>query len=80
MPALSPLLGFYIGRSPFPATGNNDITPDINAPYQDIYECGAFVGEWDEGLITDCCGWLNLAQEHFTTCSASQQSSWHYLE
>lgn len=55
MPALSPLLGFFIGAIAF----QKSRTDDINALYQDIYECGAFV-------------WLNLAQqEHFTTCSAN---------
>jgi hypothetical protein len=38
-------------------------TADINAPYQDIYECGTFV-------------WLNLAQqEHFTSLPVSNFES-----
>jgi hypothetical protein len=34
---------FLIGAIAFQKSRTDDINHDINAPYQDIYECGAFV-------------------------------------
>ncbi|MBG1266342.1 hypothetical protein [Nostoc sp. WHI] len=63
MPGYSLLLGFFYWGDRFSQIRTDDINIDINAPYQDIYECGAFV-------------WLNLAQqEDFTTCSATFSQS-----